>query len=261
MNLLSPQSKEIRMLTEERQREILKYLEEKNVVTVMELTKLLHTSESTIRRDLTFLDQQKRLKKVHGGATKLDREFLTTEYDMLTKTNLNQAEKERIGRYVASLIHKDDMVYLDAGTTTEKIIDYIEENRAIFVTNGIGHARKLMQKGIKTIVLGGELKGVTEAIVGAEAVESLRKYNFTKCFIGVNGISLEGGFSTPTADEACVKREAIRRAFAAYILADHTKFSKTTAFTFAKLDEAVVVTDKKPSQKYLDAVIIKEVLE
>ena len=85
------------MLTEERQREILKYLEEKNVVTVMELTKLLHTSESTIRRDLTFLDQQKRLKKVHGGATKLDREFLTTEYDMLTKTNLNQAEKERIG--------------------------------------------------------------------------------------------------------------------------------------------------------------------
>lgn len=248
------------MLSEERQLEILKYLEEKQAITVIELTKLLNTSESTIRRDLNVLAKQKKLKKVHGGATKLEQQFLTMEYDVTTKNSLNQEEKEKIGQYVAKLIRKDDMIFLDAGTTTEKMIDYIEETRAIFVTNGMEHAKKLMKKGMKTIVLGGEVKGITEAIVGAEAVENLKRYNFTKCFLGTNGISKEGGFSTPTMDEACVKREAMKRSFATYVLADHTKFFKTTAFTFGTLEEAVVVTDKKPVQKYWDTMTIKEVL-
>lgn len=249
------------MLTEERQGQILKYLEEKQAVTVSELTKLLNSSESTIRRDLTVLAQQRKLRKVHGGATKLEQEFLTTEYDILTKANLNQEEKEKIAEYAASLVHKDDMVYLDAGTTTEKIIDYLTEKRATFVTNGIVHAKKLMHKGIKTIVIGGELKETTEAIIGAEAVENLRRYNFTKCFLGTNGISKEGGFTTPTSDEAVVKREAMRRSFATYILADHTKFLRTTAFTFAGLEEACVITDKKPTQYDFHEVIVKEVLK
>ena len=249
------------MLTEERQLQILKYLEEKGAVTVSELTTLLHSSESTIRRDLNVLDKQKKLKKVHGGATKLENEFLTTEYDIVTKTKLSQQEKEKIGKYAASLVKKDDMVYLDAGTTTEKMIDYITEKRATFVTNGITHAKKLVKKGIKTIVLGGELKGTTEAIIGVQAVENLKQYNFTKCFIGANGISKEGGFTTPTMEEAVIKREAIRRSFAAYVLADSTKFFRTTAFTFAQFDEACVITDKKPKQHSFDEAIIKEVLE
>ena len=116
-----------------------------------------------------------------------------------------------------------------------------------------------MQKGIKTYILGGELKGKTEAIVGTEAVDNLRKYNFTKCFIGTNGISMERGFSTPTIDEAYVKKEAIQRSLNAYVLADHTKFAKTTAITFARLEDAIIITDQKPAQKYMEAAIIKEV--
>lgn len=249
------------MLTEERQHAILKFLEEKKAVTVVELTKLLDTSESTIRRDLTVLDRQRKLKKVHGGATRLEKEFLTTEYDVTTKTAFSQEEKEKIARYAAALIQENDIVFLDAGTTTEKMIDYISEKRAVFVTNGIVHARKLVQKGIRTTILGGEVKGITEAIIGTEAVANLQKYNFTKCFIGVNGISSDGGFSTPTPDEAYVKKEAIKHSFAAFILADHTKFFKTTAITFAQLDEAVIITDKKPDSQYLDSAIIKEALE
>ena len=247
------------MLTEERQQAILKYLEEKNAVTVLELTKLFDASESTIRRDLTVLDRQGKLKKVHGGATRFEQEFLTTEYDVDTKNTWSQIEKEKIGRYAASLLVEEDIVFLDAGTTTEKMIDYITEKRATFVTNGIVHGKKLIKKGIRTYILGGELKGNTEAIIGTEAVDNLRKYNFTKCFIGTNGISIEGGFSTPTVDEAYVKKEAIKRSLNAYILADHTKFAKTTAVTFAKLEEAIILTDQKPAQKYVDAAIIKEV--
>lgn len=246
------------MLTEERQKEIVKIVEEKEAVTVLELVQLLDTSESTIRRDLTVLDKKKQLKKVHGGATKLQKEFLGMEYDVPTKVNLHQEEKDKIARYVAKMIEKDDMIFLDAGTTTERVIDHITETRATFVTNGIIHASKLMKKGIKTIILGGELKGRTEAVIGMEAVDNLKKYNFTKCFLGVNGISLEGGFTTPTAEESYVKAMALKRSFATYILADHSKFSMTAAFTFAKLEEAIVITNKKPLPIYCEKAVIRE---
>lgn len=75
------------------------------------------------------------------------------------------------------------MVYLDAGTTTEMIIDFLKEYDVIYVTNGITHARKLMNAGFKVHLIGGEIKAVTEAVVGEEALEQLDKYNFTKGFL------------------------------------------------------------------------------
>ena len=86
------------MLSEERFAEILKILEEKKTVTVSELTAALDTSESTIRRDLNALHEMGRLKKVHGGATLLDRSFAALEEDVSTKSRLYVEQK-------LSLIH------------------------------------------------------------------------------------------------------------------------------------------------------------
>ena len=73
-----------------------------------------------------------------------------------------------------------DFVYLDAGTTTELLIEYITSHQAVFVTNAISHAKRLAERGFTVYLLGGEFKAVTEAIVGEEAVAALEKYNFTK---------------------------------------------------------------------------------
>ena len=75
------------------------------------------------------------------------------------------------------------------------MINFINNTKAVFVTNGIVHARKLIQKKCTTYILGGELKLATEAIVGAETVNALRKYNFTKGFFGVNGVDIERAFA------------------------------------------------------------------
>ncbi|MDO4555452.1 MAG: DeoR/GlpR family DNA-binding transcription regulator [Lachnospiraceae bacterium] len=246
------------MLTEERQHLILKQLEEQKAVKVIELTELLGASESTIRRDLNYLDQQGKLVKVHGGATVKEQSMTAVEYDMTTKSALNLSEKQRIAQYSASLIEKDDFVYIDAGSTTEYMIDYIEQP-AEYVTNGISHARKLAMKGFRVHLLGGEYKLATEAIIGIEAVRSLSAYHFTKAFMGTNGISIVGGFSTPDTQEACVKGEAIHRAYQAYVLADHTKFNMDSCITFAKLKEAQILTDQKPAQNYEDYTVVKEV--
>lgn len=247
------------MLTPERQSLILQLVQERKAVTVTELTKELNRSESTIRRDLISLDEIGKLKKVHGGATVLEEDFSNFEADVATKAALNTEEKLEIGRYAATLIQNNDFVYLDAGTTTEKMIDFITATKAVFVTNGITHAKKLMLKGCCTYVIGGELKLSTEALVGSEAISNLKKYNFTKCFLGTNGINMEQGFTTPDIEEGLLKQEAVHRSYMAYVLADHTKFGKVTSVTFSNLAHVCIITDYVTEDKYKQETIIKEV--
>ena len=249
------------MLTQERYHIILKVLQERGTVTVTELTGELHASESTVRRDLSALHDMGKLIKVHGGATALGGDFSGREEDVSTKEEKNAAQKERIARCAAKLIHEGDFIYLDAGTTTGRMIEYIEEKKAVFVTNGIVHAKKLIQKGLKTYVIGGQLKPSTEAIVGTVAVDNLKKYNFTKCFMGTNGIDLIRGFTTPDPEEALLKEEAVIRSYMAFVLADASKFNRVSAVSFAPLEKACIITDKVAEEKYRKQTVIKEVLE
>lgn len=247
------------MLTEERFKLILHEINQKRAVTVTELVKLLNTSESTIRRDLNALHNMGKLIKVHGGATVLDNDYTTEEDDVNHKHLMNVDDKEKVSRYAASLIEENDFIYIDAGTTTEMIIDYITEKRATYVTNGIVHAKKLIQKQCNVYIIGGELKLATEAIVGAEAINSLRKYNFTKGFFGTNGISKDAGYSTPDVKEALVKEEAMKKSKNAYILADPTKFNKISSVTFGELNRATIITTTLGEDKYKGLTEIVEV--
>lgn len=249
------------MLTEERFASILKILNEKGSVTVNELTKFLNTSESTIRRDLNTLHETGKLKKVHGGATAIEfeNEFSSFEEDITTKSQKNIDQKIAICRYAIKLINDNDFIFIDAGTTTENLIPFIENTKATFVTNGIVHAKKLIKKGLKTYILGGQLKLSTEAIIGSECVSCLKKYNFTKSFIGTNGIHIDSGFTTPDIEEAIIKKEAIKKSFVSFILADNSKFGKTSAVTFADLEQAFIITDKLNDKKYSNYTTIKEV--
>ena len=103
------------MLTEKRQKEILKLLGEKGSVTVQELTEKLNASESTIRRDLTLLHQKGELVKVFGGAVQTESRINIREEKVALRKELKKEEKIRIARYAASLVEPDDFVYLRRG--------------------------------------------------------------------------------------------------------------------------------------------------
>ena len=246
------------MLTEERYATILRILEEKKAVTVLDLTQALGASESTVRRDLAALHKSGRLYKVYGGATSLDNSYSSAEEDMKTKNDLFPEEKIAIARKAAGLIKPKDFVYLDAGTTTLHLIDFLTETSAVFVTNGMQHAARLSAKGFKVFIIGGAVKAVTEAVVGTEAMESLKNYNFTKGFFGTNGISPKSGFSTPDADEGTIKSAALLRCKEAYILADRSKFNKISPITFAHLSSATIITGRLEDKKYRDYTTVIE---
>lgn len=250
----------IALLTEKRHSIILNTLERQRSVNLTELCTLLDTSESTVRRDLAELADKGMIIKVRGGAMALGESFTSLERNVEEKANMFVEEKIAIAKYAASLIENGDFVYLDAGTTVEKIIDFIPSKSVTFVTNAFINAKRLAQMGYRVLILAGEVKPATEAIVGAEAVMTVSQYNFTKCFMGVNGISVKGGFSTPDISEAKVKSAAIARGKEVYILADHSKFGKITAAKFAELKKGYIITDKAADKKYFSETTIKEVL-
>lgn len=238
------------MLAEERFSEILRLVNEKSTITVQELTEILDTSESTIRRDLTTLHKRGSLIKVHGGATAVNLGSMTRDASVSIRRDMNISEKVHIGKYAAMLVEQDDFIYVDAGTSTDLMIDYITNSDAVYVTNAIGHAQKLLKKGFKVFLLGGELKETTEAIVGAEAIESLKKYNFTKGFFGTNGIHTDCGLTTPDITEALVKEKAMKQCKERYVLADSTKFNQISAVTFAGFEDGTIITTKLKDRSF-----------
>lgn len=247
------------MLTQERYQSILSIINEKNAVTVAELAQLLEASESTIRRDLTALDDMGKIKKVFGGATSITQTAGVLEDNVSTRENLMYEEKTEIARYSASLINNTDFVFIDSGTTTSRLIDFIENDKATYVTNGIMHARKLISKGLTAYIIGGKVKPLTEAVVGAEGVSNLRNLNFSKAFMGTNGIDLTAGFTTPDLEEAKIKEAVINTSYMSFILADRTKFRRVFSVTFAQLKKCCIITDHIPDNRFANATVIKEV--
>ena len=238
------------MLTEKRYELILKLLDEQNSVTVAEIKEKLKISESTIRRDLNALDKAGKLNKVFGGAVAIEAGITTAEPSVAQK-KVSTRRKTAYCRYAAALITKDDFVYLDAGTTTGCMIDFITEKSATYVTNAVSHAQKLAAAGFRVYLIGGELKPTTEAVVGNQAILSLETLHFSKAFFGTNGVSLKAGFSTPDYEEAMVKKTAIGQAKKAYILADYSKFGNISSVTFEEFAKAQIITDRKPPEAFL----------
>lgn len=244
------------MLTEKRHEIILQLLRKKGSITVNEIKDELGISESTIRRDLNTLDEEGRLVKVFGGAVSVNYGFSGKEPTVSQKKEINLETKKSIARYAAALIEPDDFVYIDAGTTTGCMIDYIKEKRATYVTNAVTHARSLAIAGFRVILIGGELKGSTEAVVGSSAVEALKEYNFNKGFFGANGISIKSGITTPDISEAAVKRMAAAHCSCKYVLADSDKFDNISSVTFARLAEVKFITDSRVPEAYKEYEVI-----
>ncbi|MFD2043569.1 DeoR/GlpR family DNA-binding transcription regulator [Ornithinibacillus salinisoli] len=238
------------MITAERHRIILQLLEQNNIVRIHELVEELHSSESTIRRDLSELEKKNKLKRVHGGASLLHQK--REEPSVLEKSTKNLSEKKLVAKYAASLIKDNDCIYLDAGTTTYQMIPYIKAKDITVVTNGPNHLKPLLERGIHTYLLGGFVKPRTEALIGQLAIESLRKFRFDKTFIGINGIHLNYGYTTPDPEEAALKEIAIKQGQQVYALADHTKFHEVTFTKIAELEDAVIITNETDQETLTD---------
>ncbi len=247
------------MLTEKRHEIILSLLNKKNFVSLKEILKATNSSESTIRRDLKSLEIENKLKRVHGGAKSLSRNSIEASYN--EKSSLNIDEKKSIALLASTLIEDGDCIYLDGGTTTYSLIDFLSTKKDILVvTNGIHHINALLDNNIKCFIVGGNLKQSTRVVLGSEAINFLNKFRFDKAFLGTNGAHCELGFTTPDIEEASIKEAAIKLSKESFILCDSTKIDAVSFVKFADINQCTLIsTSNEKINKFKNSTEIKVV--
>lgn len=229
------------ILKSERKQLILDEINEKKFIQLEEMVQLLDSSESTVRRDFDELESEGHLRRVHGGAEVVTK--LQAEESIQEKSIKNVQAKLEIAKKALSLIEDGDVIFIDAGTTTELLVDLLYQNDLTVVTDSIHHAAKLVDKNFKTIIIGGYVKNSTDASIGKVAVDQINQLNFDKAFIGMNGVD-ENYLTTPDIEEAVIKKSIIENAQKAFVLLDASKLGQVSFAKVERVEKVIIITEQ-----------------
>lgn len=226
--------------------EIRNYINENKTVTLDQICSKFDISKSTIRRDLSEILENSDIKKIYGGVTVLSNKEMSS-FDERNLTN--QSAKTRIAAATAELIEDGDIIFIDSGTTTMHVIDYISNKKNITIlTNNMEIInRAIPYSDINVISLSGTLNRKTLSFIGSSAVQLLQGFNISKALIATTGYSIASGLTCSSPLEADLKRMAIQRSQAVYLLADSTKCGPVSLITYCSLSKVnVLITDANP---------------
>ncbi|MEU0909682.1 DeoR/GlpR family DNA-binding transcription regulator [Streptomyces althioticus] len=240
------------LLAEQRRTLILDEVRRRGGVRVNELTRRLGVSDMTVRRDLDALARQGVLEKVHGGAVPVV-EASTHEPGFEAKSGLELTAKEDIARTAAELVPPGGAIALSGGTTTFALAHRLTDVPDLtVVTNSVRvadvfHAAQRSsgsRQGAATVVLTGGVRTPSDSLVGPVADQAIAALHFDLLFLGVHGISVEAGLSTPNLAEAETNRRLVQSARRVIVVADHTKWGTVGLSLFASLEQVdTLVTD------------------
>ncbi|MBC1459051.1 DeoR/GlpR family DNA-binding transcription regulator [Listeria newyorkensis] len=220
------------MLSIERKQAILNYVKNKKIASVNELARHFKVHEVTIRRDLTTLEDEKKLKRTHGGV--MIEEKIISEPDFQKREEVQYEEKQRIASYASSLIKDGDTIILDSGTTTGHIARAIQaRTKLTVITNDINVATILRHSSIKVIVTGGVLYPETYMLNGMITEETLRNLHVHKAFVTTPAIDLEKGLMHYDEYLVPAKVQMLHSATEVFLVTDHTKFGRISLYKYA----------------------------
>lgn len=225
------------MLATARHQHILDALRRNGQVRVTALAGELGVSEMTVRRDLNTLAASGSLLKVHGGAT-LDAAPTSSEPGFIKKLALESEEKQAIARAAAAMIKPGMSIALNSGTTTFALAGLCTRiSDLTVVTNSprIAEVFYTADNPSQHVILTGGIRTVSDALVGPLALSALGQLHVDILFLGVHGMTAEGGFTTPNMLEAQANQAFMKAAARHVVVADHTKWGITGLCQIAPL--------------------------
>ena len=220
-----------------RRTQIIDLLERHGNVRVEDLSEQFQVSLVTIRKDLTELESRGLLQRTHGGAVFTQKSRFNPSFQ--EKLHLQSSDKTAIANAALEFVQEGDAIILDAGSTTLALAQAMKGKfESLFVlTNSVPIALELIGMPWEVVLLGGNVRHHSLALIGPSTVGLLEQYHVDKVFLGTTGASLERGYSTPNPLEAQTKRAMILAAKERFVLADASKLGHATLSSFAKLDE------------------------
>jgi DeoR/GlpR family transcriptional regulator of sugar metabolism len=228
-------------------------LRQNRMARVEDLCRELNASPATVRRDLAHLEQLGEIQRVHGGAIRVDSKIEEPLFD--AKTSLATREKQRIAKAALEFVKAGDTIYLDGGSTVLELARLLRDHTHLtVVTNSLRAALELAGRGPRLILVGGELRRLSQTLVGPLTEQILREIHVDVAFMGSMGLSAEAGLTTSDPNEAFTKKRVMAAASQVVVLVDSSKEGKV-AFAHAGHweDVDVVITDSKLTRQFSHA--------
>lgn len=217
---------------------ILEILQKQHKVEVGDLARRFGISEMTIRRDLNFLSCQYNITRTHGGAA-LGNQPVVRMISFDESRIAHKEAKEKIAALAASMIRNGQRIFIDAGSTTRILLNYLDEDtRAVVVTHHLKVAEHALSfANLSVIMLGGDMIRITNCSSGPVAEEQLKNYQLDAAFIGAAAIGTDGRLYDGYSPEARLKRTLFSVAKKIYILADSSKINTYDLNEFGSLSK------------------------
>lgn len=232
-----------------RQGQLIEILRVRSYVSIKELAALLGVSEMTIRRDLKVLEENNIARNVDGTSVYNPAHMGWQEdgaYNLLTETGRRSAEKERIGAYAAAMVEPGDIIIVDTGTTTQRIVPHLPINHDLTVLcYNINILMELRRNpGVQMLFAGGHYHPNTQMFSSSEGIEFIRGIRAQKVFISAAGVHKELGVTCSNAYEMPTKKAILRSSLQRILVADSSKFGSVRSTYFCELEDlSDVVTD------------------
>ena len=239
---------------ETRRNAIVNFINENGTVSFAEIKKEFpNVSEMTLRTDLKFLDEEKRILRIHGGAKSVQM-FIESD-DFLGKRFVRSIEEKKlIAEKALAVLKEGAAVYLDSGSTTTMLAGMFPDESRLIYTTGLTCATELSALEKPSVMIpGGKLNRYSQSVYGFTAIKELERVNFDQAFMGVTGFHTSTGFACGMSDEAILKQTAIRQSGQVIVLMDSSKIGKKCSYTFCDFSDIdIIISDGKLPEAFLD---------
>jgi DeoR family transcriptional regulator, fructose operon transcriptional repressor len=225
-------------------------IRDSGVIRIEDLCRRLKVSPATVRRDLDQLEQSGAIRRVHGGAVSVEGRL--DEPVFADKTSLAAREKRRIAEAALAFVGPGDTIYLDGGSTVLELARLLRERTNLtVVTNSLYAAHELSGRGPRLIMIGGELRRLSQTVVGPLTRLVLNELHLDKAFMGTIGFTLKEGLTTTDPGEAFTKELVMGQARQVIVLADSSKAGKLSFARAGGWDKVhVLITDKQMDRNF-----------
>lgn len=242
----------------DRREQIRDYIEKKGEVTTEELCALFpERSAMTIRRDLSYLEENRHIIRTHGGARIFPGNIGGLEDFYNKRESVNISLKTQIAKKALQYVEERRCLFLDAGTTAMTLAQSLPDSNLTILTSAPNISIELAAKhpDYSVILTGGNLNHKTFSCSGFSANQAIADINIDTAFLCSSGYSYAGGFSVGDFQEGQLKREVIKKARSVIMLMDSSKVGKNMPYTFARPEDidVLISDDRLPEDvaKYL----------